>query len=94
MLVVDGNGAATMVIPTLEAPRVERHNDVFSLEAWDETDDPIGIVEALLADAGRVAIGSQTWSRFTLELQDRRPSSAWVDAEDIMSGLRIIKSPG
>lgn len=93
MLVIDGSGVTTMVIPTLEAPRVTRHDDVFSLEVWDETDDPMGIVDSLLADAGRIAIGSQTWSRFTLDLQGRRPSSTWIDAEPIMSSLRIIKSP-
>lgn len=93
MLVLDADGCATMVTPTLEAPRVTPHDDVFALQAWNETDDPIGMVDELLADAGRVAIGSQTWSRFTLALQDRRPGSSWVDADELMSGLRIIKSP-
>lgn len=32
MLVVDGNGTATLVIPTLEAPRVTLHDGVFSPE--------------------------------------------------------------
>jgi Xaa-Pro aminopeptidase len=93
ILVLTADGEATMVIATLEAPRVERRDDVFALAAWDETDDPIGIVDDLLDGASHVAVGSQMWSRFTIDLQGRRPDRRWSDAEDLMAGLRIIKGP-
>lgn len=92
MLVVTADAPATMVIPALEAPRVKPQGDVFAVLPWEETDDPIGIVSDLLPAASTVAIGSQTWSRFTLDLQTRKPGVRWLDAESVMAGLRIIKS--
>ena len=41
MLVVPRDGDAVLVVPRLEAPRVVEHPEVFRLEPWDETDDPI-----------------------------------------------------
>jgi Xaa-Pro aminopeptidase len=92
MLVVRKAGPATMVIPTLEAPRVQRHDDVFTIAPWEETDDPIAAVTALLAGSATVAVGSQTWSRFTLDLQSRNDGVRWVDAEHVMARLRIVKT--
>ena len=54
MLVVT-DGAADLVIPRLEAPRVvEPVDGAFTLRPWEETDDPIAIVVELL---GRRADG-------------------------------------
>lgn len=92
MLVLDPDGGATLVIPTLEAPRVASTGGVFDLYDWGETDDPIAIIDGLLGNARHVAVGGQTWSRFTLALQSRSGRRSWVDAEPIMSGLRIVKS--
>jgi Xaa-Pro aminopeptidase len=92
MLVVDADAKATLLVPLLEAPRIAPVADAFTVHPWAETDDPIAIAGALLSGADRAAIGSQTWSGFTLGLQAVDESRAWVDAEDLMSGLRIIKS--
>ncbi|MFZ9533201.1 MAG: aminopeptidase P family N-terminal domain-containing protein, partial [Ilumatobacteraceae bacterium] len=54
---------ATLVVPRLEAPRVEQHPDVFDVVAWNETDDPVAITAALIGSAERIAIGDQMWSR-------------------------------
>src|SRR3990172_6572522 len=43
ILVVPRDGAATMVVPRLEAPRVVLRGDAFVVRAWDETEDPIEI---------------------------------------------------
>lgn len=92
MLVVTTDQQPTMVIAALEAPRVKPQPDVFTVLPWEETDDPMAIVSDLLPSGATVAIGSQTWSRFTLDLQKRQPGVRWLDAEPIMAGLRIIKS--
>ena len=92
MLVLDGEGTATIVIPKLEAPRVEPQGAAFGVLPWDETDDPVGIVGQLVGRATKVAIGSQTWSRFALALQGQDARRSWVDAEDLMASLRIVKS--
>jgi Xaa-Pro aminopeptidase len=93
MLVVDADANATLVVPVLEAARVVPADDAFTVEPWAETDDPISLVNSLVPPSARTAVGSQTWTRFTLGLQGMDVSREWVDAEDLMSGLRIIKSP-
>src|SRR2546425_12631339 len=71
MLVVPADADAILVIPTLEAPRVQEQSDAFELFTWDETDDPIEIVAGLVAgidpDASTAAIGDRTWARFVLD---------------------------
>src|SRR5438552_18933994 len=66
MLVVPADADAMLVIPTLEAPRVQEQPAAFELFTWDETDDPIEIVAGLVAgidpDASTAAIGDHTWA--------------------------------
>jgi Xaa-Pro aminopeptidase len=52
MLVVPREGEAVLVVPRLEAPRVEEDPDVFRLRPWSETEDPVGIVAGLIGTAG------------------------------------------
>lgn len=91
MLVVPRVGEATLVVPQLEAPRVEPHPDVFAIRPWSETEDPIGIVAGLLAGARRVAIGDQTWATFLLQLQERLPEVSFTPASQIIAELRMRK---
>src|SRR5687768_18175579 len=71
MLVVPRDGDATMVVPRLEAPRVEERPEVFSVHAWDETDDPVAVVARLVGAASTAAIGDRTWARFLVDLLAR-----------------------
>src|SRR3954469_13069220 len=64
MLVVPRGGDATLLVPRLEAPRVVERPDVFALRSFEETDDPVAMVAALVGSAAHVAIGDRTWSRF------------------------------
>jgi Xaa-Pro aminopeptidase len=98
LLVVPAEGAATLVVPELEAPRAEdsgaaRHAD---LVAWGETTDPIRIVVDVLAangiQAGRLALQDRLWTSFTLKLQGALPEAAWVAGSVVMRDLRLIKS--
>src|SRR6187200_1084573 len=41
MLVLPADGDAVLVVPRLEAPRVEERPDVFTLRPWEETEDPV-----------------------------------------------------
>ena len=94
MLVVRTDGESVLVVPALEAPRVDTSDGTFAVRSWSETEDPIAIVSDLLVGAGRVAIGDETWTRFTLALQEVDEQRSWVPAGDLMRSLRIIKSPG
>jgi Xaa-Pro aminopeptidase len=89
MLVLTLDGEPTLVVPKLEAPRVEP--GPFKIEAWDETDDPF---TAITAAAGRptvAAVGDQTWWSFLLPLLARMSETTFVSAGGVMGDLRIRK---
>jgi Xaa-Pro aminopeptidase len=92
MFVLRTDGRATMVVPELEAPRVDTSSGSFEIRPWAELEDPVRIVDDLLRGVDRVAIGDQTWSRFALALQDCDAARRWVPAGELMAGLRIVKS--
>ncbi len=92
MLVLTASGDSVVVVPTLEAPLITPVDGAFTIRAWDETEQPIGIVSDILGDAATVAVGSETWGRFVLGLQETDPTRRWIDAEGLMAGLRVVKS--
>src|SRR3954466_3910638 len=69
MLVLPSEGDASLVVPRLEAPRVEEHPDLFSIVPWEETDDPVEIVSELAGKPRTAAIGDRTWARFLVDLE-------------------------
>ena len=91
MLVVPADGPATLVIPAFEVPRVVERPDLFRIDGWGETDDPIDRVVAALGASGRLAIGDHTWSRFLVELQRAVPSATWTTAGEVVGALREVK---
>ena len=93
MLVLPKDGDATLVVPRLEAPRVEERPEAFRLLPWEETDDPVSIVAALAGTPATAAIGDRTWATFLVELQARLPGTAWRVASSVTSPLRSVKDP-
>jgi Xaa-Pro aminopeptidase len=93
MLVVPRDGEATLVVPRLEAPRVVEHPDVFTLLAWDETEDPLTLVVDLVGAARHIAIGNQTWAQFLVALLDRLPGTSFSAAGAVLGPLRARKDP-
>ncbi|MDA8043800.1 MAG: Xaa-Pro peptidase family protein [Actinomycetota bacterium] len=94
MLVVPRGGAATLVVPRLEAPRVEEDPDVFRLRAWSEGDDPVEIVAALAGLGGaveEVAVSDRTWATFVLALQATMPAGYWRPSSQVTGPLRAVK---
>ena len=92
MLVVAADGdPPTLVVPRLEAPRVDDGEGAIVVDAWDETDDPIAIVARLCHDAPVAAIGDHTWARFVLDLQGALPDTRFTKASSITSTLRVVK---
>jgi Xaa-Pro aminopeptidase len=91
MLVVPAKEDATLVVPRLEAPRVDNRPDLFRLLPWGETDDPIALVGGLVGSRITLAIGDHTWSRFLLALQDELPARRWLPASMITAPLRAAK---
>ena len=92
MLVVPAGRRATLVVPRLEAPRVEPVPDVFDVRPWSEHEDPVAIVVGLAgAETRRVAVSDRTWATFVLRLQDAIPGAAWLPSSLITSPLRAVK---
>ena len=82
---------ATLVVPRLEAPRVAERPDLFGIEPWDETDDPIALVAELVGAARRspsvTGRGPGSWSTSS---SDARPDASWRDPE-VTGPLRAVK---
>ena len=92
MLVVPRDGEATLVVPRLEAPRVQA--GAFAIRPWEETEDPVAIVAGLVGGAARARIGDTTWSVFLLGLQEALPGTVFAPASELMRGLRVRKDAG
>ena len=91
MLVLPSDGDATLVVPELEAPRVEPQADVFSIRPWSETEDPVELVAGLVTRRDRLAISDRAWATFLLQLQARLRAADWVPASSVVAPLRAIK---
>ena len=90
-LVVPADDDATLVVPRLEEPRVEPHPELFTVRAWDETDDPVAIVAALVGDRRSVAVSDRMWAASLLALQARLPEARWLPASALTAPLRAVK---
>jgi Xaa-Pro aminopeptidase len=96
-LIVPADGEPVLLLPRLEEP-LARHElgeivDQLTVVPWDETDDPIRLVQTVVAGARRVAVQDQMWARFALRLRAALDPTELVEAGPTMSSLRRVKSP-
>ncbi len=91
VLVAPKDGAATLVVPALEAPRVIERSEVFGLRPWNETEDPVAITAELAGPAAVVAVGDQMWSMFLVQLIQAMPSVSWRRASEVTAPIRSVK---
>jgi Xaa-Pro aminopeptidase len=91
MFVLPADADAKLVVPLLEAPRVEEHPDVFSIVPWPESDDPVSIVAELVGGRTKLAISDRAWSTFVLQLQASLPRARFQVASTVTSPLRAVK---
>jgi Xaa-Pro aminopeptidase len=91
MLVLPRHGDSTLVVPALEAPRVEERPEAFAIRPWGETEDPVAIVAGLAGRSTRAAIGDRTWATFLLGLQEALPGTGFVAASQVTGPLRARK---
>lgn len=90
-LVLANDGAATLVVPELEAPRATVAAPDLARATWGETGDPYALVASLVTRPGAVAVADQMWAAFVLRLQDRLPGRAFRLASEITRELRMRK---
>ena len=105
MLVLPLVGDPVLVVPGIEAPRVASAGNLFAVESWSDTEDPIAIVSSLLARRGgggsgsgsggsgtlTLAISDRAWAASVLALQRRVPNARWVAASTVTSPVRAVK---
>lgn len=98
MLVLPAAGPATLVVPRLEAPRVEPDADVFDVRPWAESEDPVGIVADMVrrsvgGGTARIGLSDRTWATFLLALQAALPGAQWSPSSRVTAPLRAVKDP-
>jgi Xaa-Pro aminopeptidase len=91
MLVLPKDGEAVLFVPRLEAPRVHECPDVFTMRAWEETEDPVRLVADHTGGTSVIGVGDHTWARFVLALQAALPAASFVAASPVIAPLRSIK---
>mgnify|MGYP001240450391 CR=1 FL=1 len=82
---------AVLVVPQLEAPRVEP--GPFETRPWGELEDPVRLVAGIVGGARSVLIGDHTWATFVLSLQEALPEARFGPAGELMASLRVRKEP-
>jgi Xaa-Pro aminopeptidase len=92
MLVLPAQGDAVLVVPELEAPRVEPQPELFSIRPWAETENPVTVVTGLVGRSRRrLGLSDRTWATFLLALQVELPRSNWTLASRVTAPLRAVK---
>ncbi len=91
VLVFLADADATLVVPRLEAPRVDHDDKLFALRPYEETDDAVGIVADLVGKADRVAFSDRAWAGLLLELQAAIPDATFGLASRVTGPLRAVK---
>jgi Xaa-Pro aminopeptidase len=87
-LILARGDESTLLVPRLEAARVEERPDVFNLETWDEDEDPVERVAAHVRSAQIVAVADHASARLLLALQDALPRARFIRASLVTSPLR------
>lgn len=95
-LVLRADADPVLVVPNLERPAAQASPAGASgleIVGWDETDDPYQLVAGLVPGAGSVALDNQMWAEKVLRLRDALPGVQQRLAGEVISPLRMRKSP-
>jgi Xaa-Pro aminopeptidase len=91
VFVVPASGEPILLVPDLEAPRVEPGE--FEVRAWSETEDPVALAAAM-SNSSRVAVGDQMWSVFLTRFLKEWTGAEWIPASELTRDLRMRKEDG
>jgi Xaa-Pro aminopeptidase len=84
---------ATLIVPALEAPRVARHDDQFTVVSWDDSENPLNIALGILQTTKKrkMAISGRAWAETLLGLQRELPETRFAPASLVTAPLRSVK---
>ena len=93
LLGVPREGEPFVVVPTLEAVRLESRRDIVDVHRWEETESPTDLVARLVEGAAgaRVGVSDRTWAVFLMRLQDAMPETRFTSGNDVLRQLRMHK---
>lgn len=91
MLVLPVDGDATLIIPKLEALRVEQDPELFAMRQWTELESPTMIVADLVGARTNIGISDRCWATFVLDLQAKMPKARWRPSSQVTSPIRMRK---
>ena len=91
MLVLPSDARPTLVVPRLEAPRVDHDDALFDMRPWDETEDPVRLVADLVGTRSSLAVSDRTWATFVLDLQASLPAARFSVVSTVTASLRAVK---
>ncbi|MHB8506084.1 MAG: aminopeptidase P family protein [Acidimicrobiales bacterium] len=91
MLVLAADADAVLVVPELEARRVEPDPGAFAIRPWKEGSDPVALVAQLVGGRRRLAVSDRTWATFVLALQRALPDRSWAVSSSVTGPLRAVK---
>jgi Xaa-Pro aminopeptidase len=100
LLVLPVDGQPVLVVPALEAPRVARADELFTVLPWTDTEDPIALVSSAVGQMRpgpgplRLAVSDRAWATTVLTLQRQWPTASWVEASTVTSPIRAVKDAG
>ena len=91
VLVVPADADAVLLVPELEAPRVDPDPAVFEVRPWAEGEDPVAAAARIVGSRRRLAVSDRMWSTFLLALQEALPSREWGTSSRVTGPLRAVK---
>ena len=91
MLVLPVDAEATLVVPELEAPRVDHDPQLFDLRPWTEYEQPAEIVAALVGRRTQLAVSDRCWAWHLFALEHSIPRAHWRSAGEVIGPLRAVK---
>ena len=92
-LALTSAGKATLFVPRLELPAAQVHQlDRYGIEvlAWDETDDPFGLVHSVIGPLRQILVSDQMWAQKVLAFQTVFASEVHA-AGPLLSAVRSVK---
>ena len=92
-LAITSAPGAKLIVPRLELPAAQQHSlDQFDIEiiAWDETDDPIALLQSVTGSIATAAVNDAMWAQKALGIQDSFNAKV-KPAGTLLSDIRAIK---
>ncbi|MGD0985164.1 MAG: aminopeptidase P family protein [Acidimicrobiales bacterium] len=91
VLVLPADDNATLVVPELEASRVDHDPRLFAMRPWSENEHPTELVAGLVGRRTRLAVSDRCWASHLLELERSIPGADWRSAREVVGPLRAVK---